>query len=246
MNLEQMTLPLVFLSGILGSAHCIGMCGGISATMSLGASRISSAMLRQLAWSCGRIFTYSFLGILAATLGIRIIRSGSSTVSAQAIFAIVAGTLLILQGMHSAGWLRFRARRNLKQPCLTAGFLAQFLQGGSTGAAFIAGVLTGFLPCGLVYSFLALAASSGNVLHGLVIMAAFGAGTVPVMVATGTGFSMASVSVRRQLIKVAAVCVLMTGMMTVGRGIAFASAHRGKMAAQSCPLCTSQTEKPMP
>lgn len=246
MNPEQMTLPLVFLSGILGSAHCIGMCGGISATMSLGASRFSSAIVRQLSWSCGRIFTYSFLGMLAATLGIKIIRSGSSTVSAQAAFAIIAGVFLILQGMHSAGWLRFRVRRNINKPCLTAGFMAQFLQGGSTGSTFIAGVLTGFLPCGLVYSFLALAASSGSILYGLTIMAAFGAGTVPVMVATGTGFSLASVSVRKQLIKIAAICVLMTGMMTVGRGIAFASSHSGKMAAQSCPLCTSQAETALP
>ncbi len=57
MNPDQMTIPLVFLSGVLGTAHCIGMCGGISATISLGASRARSAVVHQLAWSFGRIFT---------------------------------------------------------------------------------------------------------------------------------------------------------------------------------------------
>lgn len=240
MNPDQMTIPLVFLSGVLGTAHCIGMCGGISATISLGASRTRSAMIHQLAWSFGRIFTYSFLGLLATTAGARLLRANSSAVSAQAAFAVIAGLLLIAQGMHAAGWLRLPIRRQTGRPCLTTSLFSQFLRGGSPLAAFLAGILTGFLPCGLVYSFLALAASSGQPLHGMLVMATFGAGTVPVMVATGTGFSMASVSARRQLIKVAAICVLMTGMMTVGRGIAFTATQSDKPAAEACPLCTSQ------
>lgn len=237
MTPEQMTLPLVFVSGILGSAHCIGMCGGISATMSLGAPRLSAAIGRQIAWSIGRTFTYVFLGIAAATAGTRMLQAGSHTVVVQAGFAILAGILLIVQALHAAGWLSWRIRRKSVHPCLTTSILAQFLRGGSLPAVFVAGILTGFLPCGLVYSFLALAASSGQVSQGCLIMLCFGLGTIPVMAVTGTGFSLATVRTRRQLLKLAAVCVLVTGLMTVGRGIAFAASHREQEGVATCPLC---------
>lgn len=239
MTAEQLTLPLVFLSGILGSAHCIGMCGGISATMSLGADRLRTAVGRQLFWSCGRIFTYLFLGVAAATVGRRVVISGGNTVLAQAAFAVVAGLLLILQGLHAAGWLRWRIGPRAAHPCLTTSILAQFLKGGSLLAVFVAGILTGFLPCGLVYSFLALAASSGSVLQGVLIMLCFGLGTIPVMLVTGTGFSMATVNTRRQLLKLAACCVIVTGVMTMGRGIAFAAGRQhAPSEIAACPLCS--------
>ncbi len=185
------------------------------------------------------MFTYAFLGLCAATAGARLVNVGSGTVWAQSGFAILAGLMLILQGLHAAGWLRWRVRRKSNSPCLTNTFFAQFLKGGSLSGAFVAGVLTGFLPCGLVYSFLALAASSASLPAGLAIMLAFGAGTVPVMLVTGTGFSMATVRIRQQLMRVAALCVLVTGLMTMGRGIAFASANSAESGAvmEVCPFC---------
>ncbi len=237
MTAENLTLPLVFLSGILGSAHCIGMCGGIAATMSIGARRLRSAIWRQVLWSAGRTFTYMFLGVAAASVGARLIASGSYTVVAQAAFAILAGLLLIGQGMQAAGWLRLPVRRKSTLPCLSTSILAQFVRGGTSTGVFVAGVLTGFLPCGLVYSFLALAASSGHAGYGLCIMLCFGLGTIPVMIVTGTGFSMATVNARQQLLKLAAVCVVATGIMTVGRGIAFASALSSGSATPVCPIC---------
>lgn len=242
MDIQNLTLPLVFVSGILGSAHCIGMCGGIAATMSLGAKGIRSAIIRQLLWSAGRTFTYAFLGTIAATAGTKLLSAGSQTIVIQATFAVIAGLLLVAQGLHAAGWLRWRIRRRSGVPCLTTSLLSQFLKGGSVTGVFIAGVLTGFLPCGLVYSFLALAASSASLPMGIAIMVAFGMGTVPVMLLTGTGFSMATIRTRQQLLRLAAICVIVTGVMTIGRGIAFASATAragaNESAVQLCPLCT--------
>ncbi len=236
MTTEQMTLPLIFLSGILGSAHCIGMCGGIAATMSLGTRSVRAAIIRQLLWSIGRTFTYAFLGMMAATAGAGIMRTGSNTLLTQSAFAVVAGILLILQGMHAGGWLRFRIRRRTS-PCLTMSLFSQFLKGGSATGVLIAGVLTGFLPCGLVYSFLALAASTGHVGNGLLVMVSFGMGTIPVMLITGMGFSLATLNVRKQLLRLSAVCVLTTGIMTAGRGIAFASQSRQSEILPACPVC---------
>ncbi|MCA9035811.1 MAG: sulfite exporter TauE/SafE family protein [Planctomycetaceae bacterium] len=242
-TIETLTLPLVFISGVLGSAHCIGMCGGIAATMSLGARSMHSALLRQILWSIGRTFTYVFLGMIASTVGVRVMRAGSQTILLQASFAILAGVLLILQGMHSAGWLSFGKLSRKHSPCLTTTLFAQLLKGGSTWGVMLAGIMTGFLPCGLVYSFLALAASSASLPLGIGIMLAFGLGTFPVMILTGTGFSLATLQLRQKLMRVAAICVLITGIMTVGRGITFASGAANSQPDESaeklCPLCTA-------
>ncbi|MEZ6060814.1 MAG: sulfite exporter TauE/SafE family protein [Planctomycetaceae bacterium] len=232
-------LPLVFVSGVLGSAHCIGMCGAISAMMNAGTTGIRGALARQLLWSGGRVFTYVFLGLTAAFAGVRFSATQENAVPLQAAFAVIAGLLLIVQGLHAAGWLRWRVRRSAS-PCLTAKLFSQFLQGGSASAVLVAGVLTGFLPCGLVYSFLALAASTGSLLHGSLVMLAFGAGTIPVMLLTGTGLSVASLATRRRLTRLAAACVLATGLLTVGRGIVFASTAAARQPEKACPFCEAR------
>ena len=66
MNSLMYELPLVFVSIVLGAAHCIRMCGAISATMNLGTTGIRSVLERQLLWSIGRIFTYAFPRLLPA------------------------------------------------------------------------------------------------------------------------------------------------------------------------------------
>lgn len=228
---------LIFLSGVLGSAHCIGMCGSIAATMSLGTRSVTEALLRQGCWSLGRTMTYMFLGVMAAALGARFLKSQGNAVWLQALFAIIAGILLIVQGLHAAGWLTWRVRRRDSLPCVTTTVFSQFFKGGSSIGVFIAGLLTGFLPCGLVYSFLALAASSGSVAKGILIMLSFGLGTIPVMLLTGTGLSLATIGIRRKLIRLAAVSVVVTGLLTAARGIAFASQDTREDTVQQCPVC---------
>lgn len=230
-------LSLVFLSGVLGSAHCIGMCGGIAATMSLGTRSVTGAILRQGCWSLGRTTTYVFLGVTAAAIGARFLRAQSNAVWWQAMFAIVAGLLLVVQGLHAAGWLSWKIRRKSGLPCVTRTVFSQFFSGGSSLSVFVAGLLTGFLPCGLVYSFLALAASSGSVAKGVLIMLSFGLGTIPVMLVTGAGLSGATIGIRRKLFRVAAISVLVTGLMTTARGITFAAKVSSSEVTPVCPVC---------
>ncbi len=235
-------LPLVFVSGVLGSAHCIGMCGAISAMMNLGTTGVRSALERQMLWSVGRIFTYAFLGMVAGYAGLRFtnsefLSSRTSIVGIQATFAILAGLLLVIQGLLAAGW--FRKKIKAGGSCLTASIFGKFLKGGSRSGVFVAGVLTGFLPCGLVYSFLALAAASTSVWKGPLLMTAFGLGTIPVMLATGAGLTLASLQLRQRLMKAAAICVMITGLLTVGRGIVFAANASSKSPEEACPFCAA-------
>ena len=235
-------LSLILAGGVLGSAHCIGMCGGISATMSLGTRSFVSSIIRQLLWSFGRISTYVFLGISTSACGAGFLQSQSNAVLLQAAMAILAGLLLMAQGLHATRWIPWKIRRQSAPSCVTRSVFAQFLKGGSATGAFVAGLLTGFLPCGLVYSFLALSVSTGSALRGAAVMLSFGLGTIPVMLATGTGFAMVTLALRRRVLRMAAICVLATGILTMVRGITFAVSHSGNDdPAGNCPLCAEKT-----
>lgn len=235
-------LPLVFISGALGSAHCVGMCGPFALTIGSGAPRLTANLQRQLVYSAGRVSTYAFLGALAGYGGWRLTTlSSAAWINAQAVLAILAGALLVAQGLLAAGVRpRFWRRRSaaVAAPCLASGALATFLQSPGLSNVFLAGVLTGFLPCGLVYAFLALATSAGHVGLGLLTMIAFGLGTMPVMVLTGCGGTLMTLSLRRRVFQAAAWCVVVAGMMSIARGAGFLDLP-GWHEPTGCPACQS-------
>ncbi len=249
-------LPLVFLGGLLGSAHCVGMCGGFALLIGSGARSTAANVARQLVYSLGRIFTYSAIGAAVGYAGLRLADDAPEVVHAQSLLAIAAGGLLIVQGLIAAGVLsraRLVAVVNFLRParqtnalavmshhaaggCLAGGSLAAFLRAPGWGSVFLAGMLTGFLPCGLVYAYLALAASAADFVGGLTTMAAFGLGTVPLMVATGSGASLVSLATRQRLLGLAAWCVVLTGMLSMARGVSFLDLA-GSAGGGSCPMC---------
>jgi sulfite exporter TauE/SafE len=232
-------LPLVFLGGLLGSAHCVGMCGGFAVTIGLGGRGLSTNLLRQITYTSGRILTYGFLGVAAGYAGLWLSLRAGTLVNVQAGLSILAGGLLMIQGMLALGVLPRRILPAISgggTPCLAGTFAGPFLTAPGWSNVLIAGVLTGFLPCGLVYGFLTLASSSASVLHGLLTMCAFGAGTAPIMILTGAGGSLLSHASRRQLLRVSAICVLLTGVVSVARGVLFVQ-FPGSEALDVCPFC---------
>ena len=257
MNSDTWQLVPVFLSGLAGSVHCLGMCGGIAATMSLGTRGPGAAVLRQLAWSTGRLITYAFLGLLVASVGRKLIQAQGQAVWMQSLFAVCAGLLLVLQGLRSVGWqpwttrigrLRLGGLSNRvtgvkvgTHPCVTRTMFSQFFTGGSAIAALVAGVMTGFLPCGLVYGFLALAAGTGHPVTGAMVMMCFGLGTFPMLLLTGIGLSFATQRVRRDLLRLAAISVLVTGLMTFARGAVLLFRGPDTAGSSTCALCAPGT-----
>lgn len=232
--------PLVFMTGMLGAAHCVGMCGPFVLTLGGSAPSLRVNVGRQLCYTAGRVFTYSTLGTVAGFAGWRLQKFIPTGVHTAAWLAIGAGLFLLYQGLMATGILRRRGIAGQHSPCLAGTFLGTFLTTPGKTTSFLAGLLTGLLPCGLLYGMLALAASARDPLLGWATMATFGLGTAPVMLLTGCGGSLLSLTVRRHLMRVAAWCLVLTGIVAVARGASFLSQPEPERGA--CPFCHARPQ----
>jgi Cytochrome C biogenesis protein transmembrane region len=118
-------LPLVFLGGLLGSAHCVGMCGGFALTIGIGSRGLGSNLRRQLIYTAGRIFTYSFFGLVAGYAGLWIAARASIWINIQASLSLLAGVLLLGQCLLALGMVPRRYWPKLAgagSPCLAGTF----------------------------------------------------------------------------------------------------------------------------
>jgi sulfite exporter TauE/SafE len=230
-------LPLIFVGGLLGSSHCIGMCGPLALVLGMSETRIAANLRRQLVFSVGRICTYGFTGALAAFAGLWLSQWSWLAVGIQGALALASGVVLVLLGLTTAGVLpRVGLGWLAPQSCSAAIWLKTLLTSPKLPSAFLAGVFTGFIPCGLVYAFVAMAAATGDVVHGWLIMVTFGAGTVPLLVIAGCGGTALSLAGRARVLRIAAWCVVVTGIISIARGASYIDSPRG-IGSNRCPLC---------
>lgn len=241
----MMELPLVLLSGLLGSGHCVGMCGAFAMAIGWKTQKPLENGLRQICYGAGRAVTYSFLGAVAGFAGQRMRSSLGWLESTQGVLSVIAGMLLLGAGLISAGWLPAIRWKRSSSPggavCSAAAQFRAMLSAPSRWSVFVAGLATGFLPCGLVYALLMMAASSTSVIRGAAIMAVFALGTMPLMIATGLGSSLLSLPARTRLMKLAAASVVLMGGLTVARGAGFLLGNTGSDDVPGCPFCAPQS-----
>jgi sulfite exporter TauE/SafE len=174
-----------FAAGLLGGVHCAGMCGGIVG--SLAAASRGPALARQLAFNGGRIASYSLAGAAVGALGDLGRYAGPALMVQTAMFA-VANMLMILLGLYIAGWggavLQLERAGGLAWRHIQP-YARRLMPMDTTARAFAAGMAWGWVPCGLVYTLLVMALASGSATHGAAVMAAFGLGTLPTLLAAG-------------------------------------------------------------
>jgi len=219
MNLES--LGAASLVGLLGGTHCIGMCGGIVGALTSGLSddmRNSRARLvaAQLAYNTGRIISYAAAGVLAGLLGRQATTMGLT--GGFPIGGIIAAVIMILLGFYLGGWwqaLQWLERLGAHVWRHIEPFGRRFIPVRHAGQALLLGLVWGWLPCGMVYSVLVLALASGSGTEGGAIMLAFGAGTLPTMLAMGIAFGSLGRWVRNKRVREAAgiLVILMGGAM---------------------------------
>ena len=180
-------LTAVFLVGLLGGTHCLGMCGGIVSALTVQMPRDRPRWTLHLAYHAGRITTYAAAGALAGGVGAAALLLGGA-LPVQIVLYIVAQLMLVALGLYLLGVSRYlagfeRAGHALWrriQPAASALFPIRTAPRG-----YAVGLLWGLLPCGLVYSVLVTALVAGSAASGALVMLAFGAGTLPSLLAAG-------------------------------------------------------------
>jgi sulfite exporter TauE/SafE len=227
---------MIFAGGLLGSSHCVGMCGGFALALGIGGRGMGSNLLRHLVYSLGRVFTYTVVGMAAGYGGWRLIQEYRTVANVQAILSFTAGGLLIVQGLTAAGVLRPPQRWRRNAGCTGAVLFAAILREMRLRHVFLGGVCNGLLPCGLVYAYLALAASSDGPWRGGLTMAVFGLGTLPVMTLIGMGGRVVGLLARQRMLRVAAWLVVLAGVLSATRGFSALPAMVAS-GTTGCPLC---------
>ncbi|MFT6791052.1 MAG: sulfite exporter TauE/SafE [Cellvibrionaceae bacterium] len=177
--MESLSYLVAFSLGLFGSAHCLGMCGGIigALTLSVDQSRPRERILILLGYNFGRVAGY----VLIAVIFYLLVSVPASYLSLS-FMRVLAGLLLIAMGFYLADW--WRGLQYLEK---AGGLLWQKIQPFSqtllpvrtVKQALLLGVLWGWLPCGLIYSALVYSSTADSVYQAALLMASFAAGTLP-------------------------------------------------------------------
>ncbi|WP_151634750.1 sulfite exporter TauE/SafE family protein [Noviherbaspirillum aerium] len=202
--MNELSLISFFVVGLMGSVHCIGMCGGIVSAFSAGSGRrvipIANAQgavlarpamledgLRMLSYNAGRLSSYALAGAIAGGIaqGARTLAVMSSL---QIILYWLANLMLVALGLYLMGsWSGLARLESAGQVVWRRiqPLTGKLLPVDSAGKAFALGGLWGWVPCGMVYSVLLSAMLSGSAANGASIMLAFGTGTLPMLLGIG-------------------------------------------------------------
>ena len=164
-----------FILGLLGSVHCIGMCGPISLLLN---TNSKNEIKDRLFYNLGRTVTYTMLGFFTGLFGLGLHLAGM-----QNLISIFSGILLIFFLLSPHIWKRFESKiysfsliTKLKNLIYKIANQRQFLKSG-----FTLGILNGFLPCGMVYIAITASLQVGSVIGSAAFLSFFGFGTIPLM-----------------------------------------------------------------
>ena len=210
---------LIFITGLLTSLHCIGMCGPIVLAYSMPSMK-STGPVRGLglgshvAYNGGRVLSYALLGAIVGMIGMTL--SGFERVAE--IVAIVSGAIMILAGFAMLGVLPIPTTLSFGGSGIGK-LHGKLIRGKSLLSKVSLGFLTPLLPCGILYAMLAKAASAGSAVNGAMTMAVFGIGMAPSLMLLGGFTSFFSAKVRKRAEMIAAIAIVLMGVTLVLRGL---------------------------
>ncbi len=214
---------LAFMTGLLGSGHCLGMCGGLVSGffMRLGAKGIWP----YLAYHAARVGVYTVLGFIAATLGAVLIATGQFG-KLQGLLQIVAGLVVILLGLDLLGVSPVRNRLSFAPVAWLRRQFMLAVQKGPVVGALIGGAINGLMPCSMTMAMAVKATTAPSMIEGGLLMLAFGAGTLPSMLSASFLFGKLGPKLRGWLLKGAALFVIALGVSTLWQGLRFYAVMR--------------------
>ena len=210
-----MILSAVIL-GLMGSLHCVGMCGPIAFMLPVDHSNNVKKFGQIFIYHFGRLMAYGIIGLVFGLLG-----KGLSIFGAQQKLSIAIGVLMILIVLIP---YKTFSKYNLSKPIYKViskvkNQLGKELKKKSPDTFLTIGFLNGFLPCGLVYMALFGAVAMGNALQGSLYMILFGLGTVPLMTAAIYFSNLLKGGIRQKVQKAIPVFVVIIGLLFILRGL---------------------------
>ena len=205
-----------FSMGLFGSPHCLGMCGGIVTAFGLSMQHVSDSKKNGLilTYHLGRLISYSLLGLIASLVGVAIVQSIMSNSAPR----IVLGAVLVLIGLAMLGLPLFNQLEKVGMRFWQslAPIRKKVFPIDSFGKALFAGLLWGFLPCGLVYGALMMAIAGNNITTGAALMFVFGLGTMPMLIATQKTVGMLQSNIKHfRLRQINGVIMLLSGLAVI-------------------------------
>lgn len=205
-----------FSMGLFGSPHCLGMCGGIVTAFGLSMQHVSDSKKNGLilTYHLGRLISYALLGLIASVVGVAIFQSIMSNSAPR----IVLGAVLVLIGLAMLGLPLFNQleKFGMRFWQSLAPLRKKVFPIDSFGKALFAGLLWGFLPCGLVYGALMMAIAGNNIATGAALMFVFGLGTMPMLIATQKTVGMLQSSIKHfRLRQINGVIMMLSGLAVI-------------------------------
>lgn len=220
-KLANASYLVLFVVGIFTSLHCVGMCGGIMLSQSIGTENKSKfqALKPAILYNLGRVVSYTILGGIVGAIG----SVFSLTLTMKASFQVLAGIFMIIMGLNMAGYSLFR-KFNIKLPWS----FCSLKKSGKT--PFVVGILNGFMPCGPLQTMQLYALGTGSAILGATSMFIFALGTVPLMLGFGAISGLLSKDNTKQLVKFGGILIVVLGLIMGNRGLALAGINISPMA----------------
>ncbi|MCE2613970.1 sulfite exporter TauE/SafE family protein [Flavobacteriaceae bacterium D16] len=202
--------------GLMGSLHCVGMCGPIAFMLPVDHKKPIKKLGQVTIYHLGRMLAYGIIGLLFGFIG-----KGLYLFGVQQKLSIAIGVIMIILVLLPYKYL---SGLSLARPVYSLvgkikGWLGESLKSKSPDTFLTIGFLNGFLPCGLVYMALLGAIASGDPAAGALYMMVFGLGTIPLMTATVYFGSMLKGSLRQRIKKIIPVFIVIIGVLFILRGM---------------------------
>jgi len=205
-----------FVLGLLGSFHCVGMCGPIAFMLPVDRTDSYKKTVQIAIYHFGRLISYSIIGFIFGLVG-----KGLYIFGLQQQLSIVIGLLMIVVVLIP--YKTFN-KYNFSKPLFklisrVKSALGTALKKKTSDTFLTIGFLNGFLPCGLVYMALFAAITTGNTLQGSLYMLFFGLGTIPLMTTAIYFSQLLKGNIRQRIQKIIPVFVVLIGLLFILRGL---------------------------
>lgn len=222
------------LMGLVGSLHCLGMCGPIALALPVRTRSLGLKFIKYMTYNIGRILTYALLGMIIGLAG-----KGFAIAGLQQWVSIATGIFIIVSVflVHDTFLLDSFSISLIIKEKIKALF-KKYFQDSRISSLFILGLVNGLLPCGMVYAAILGALSTGDAFSGALFMSAFGVGTIPMMLVIGLSGSIMGFKARSVINNLTPVFACLIAVLLILRGLNLGIPYISpSLASGVIPMC---------